>query len=629
MKDCRIIRNLDSPDSTILYTPNATDLNNIKIVLIIYYYPLQQTDNVAELSDPSKRHVDKEKLKIYRITAEHIGPSDSSAKASNDTPKYDAVEFEEKKISEVQEVVTSSLDAKYRRSNAKLLYENGDQEDDDELNSDYDGAEVELQQDAENFHRMPNQIRMSMSTKVYKQEFTKSYVPPEAYKEYYNQNYMPTKVYKERDNQGHVLANTYNDRDNNKRTFADYHDDEIANHALRSTTYNSLVLREFQKFLNTHGSGFGKYRKPAFKPEPTTSNYLPRTEKVGNNSHVRIINNTGEETIIEEGPIEIDIKTDPSTRKVNFRFQPGQGPNISLKIERKSLVFPQDVYKKGKKNKLKLPSANNPINVILAKDGSRDAERSMQVDNDNQTLMLSFSHNKVLEKDNVLEMSNPLLKFVDNPYNFAPWKPNPMPRDNNFVFVEKPVKNADSGNGVFYVGDETQRPQNSDSYFVQALRSNPIALSLIMIFVIVIVVLLLYAVCILGRRPKSYSYSKVDGCDHPGDGPEVSTIQKRWHYEFFKGPFAGCRGTNSQVKSPLNHEDSEEGLDCGKGKTINIADESGRKETKGNRQHTTEKHDESEDRKELLQFFDRSNRKTNSMSPGKRHRRGDIEMNTI
>ncbi|KAF8788380.1 hypothetical protein HNY73_009885 [Argiope bruennichi] len=618
---------------------------NLKLTLKI--------ENPVEISDPSKRDVDKEKLKIYRLVAEHIGPSD--AKTSNDSPKYDSVEFEEKKISAVQEVATSSPDVNqpaakrftrvYSESyhlpragtsnghstevpSAKVLSENSDQEDDDELNPDYDAADIGFQEDAKNFQRVPSQMRMS--TKIYKEEFVKSYVPTDKnsyYKEFYNQNYVPTKskVYEIIENQGHSLANTYKEREND-RPFAENYDEKSMHRAVRSTTYNNLSLRDFEKFLRIHNlkrnnNDSSALRKPAFKTELITQYSLPRTENVGNYSQARIINNTGGETIIEEDPMEIDIKTDPSTDKVNFRFLPYQGRNISQKVERKSLTSSEDGNKKSKKNKGKTSSDDSPVRVMLTENGLRETERSI----DNQTLMLNFSYNKFPEIDDVFKITKPLLKIVRNPLKLAPLKLNPKPRDDTFVFVEKPFKSADSGNGVFYVEDTTERLEHRDTYFMQALKSNTIAVSFIMILIIVIIILFLYAVCSLGKNPQSCIYKKQDGRFHPGDGSEVTFYKRWWHYKFGKNPSAGCDETNPlEDKSSPFHQDSEESDLSEEGKLKNITNKMGNESIKDNWKcnMAIEKHHGFKNKKERPKSRIHSKRKTNSKSSGKGHHWG-------
>ncbi|GIZ04898.1 hypothetical protein CEXT_319931 [Caerostris extrusa] len=59
--------------------------------------------------DINRRNVERERLNIYRLLAERIGPSESPDVEPNDDQKYESVEFEEKKISNVKEYVTPSL----------------------------------------------------------------------------------------------------------------------------------------------------------------------------------------------------------------------------------------------------------------------------------------------------------------------------------------------------------------------------------------------------------------------------------------------------------------------------------------------------------------------------------------
>ncbi|GIX98749.1 hypothetical protein CDAR_451001, partial [Caerostris darwini] len=62
-----------------------------------------------DLRDINRRNVERERLNIYRLLAERIGPSESPDVEPDDDQKYESVEFEEKKISNVEEYVTPSL----------------------------------------------------------------------------------------------------------------------------------------------------------------------------------------------------------------------------------------------------------------------------------------------------------------------------------------------------------------------------------------------------------------------------------------------------------------------------------------------------------------------------------------
>lgn len=445
--------------------------------------------------------MERERLKTFRIVAEHIGPSESPSNAEQvRNPKFDSVEFEEKNVDSLEEVVTSVEEVEADSQESKRSISNSQ---DAGLYGTYEDMEEQPKSGAESIEDPEFRNRRSQLSGIFLRDLYSGLYPKagsireKGLQKRYSYEIKDLSKYRS-------LSKTSSDITN---SMVDGGKDNKRNQPDQNNTSTDTEDSIEQNSYTTHeGNGFDLSLNQSLN-NPVT----PQTENEISSEFKNGTKRASHPGLLDEKTKYIDLN-EPG---LNFSYEGKPGDDIVLRIDRQGTQFNNQSVKTGKDNtatELGIPTSTNK------------QETGTEIEEVEETNVGSGDNGSI---SNVVDG---ILKFSTNLIN-----PNNNSEGHVKVREETGAATYHSENRdyVMYVVDKTKREVRCDYFIVQLLKSNMFVATLIFVLIVIIIVLILiiiYNVDMRSAKKQKYKKLRSDDWhpDKPGDRKNLKTSKSTW-----------------------------------------------------------------------------------------------------